>query len=107
MEQKDEWSEWIEHDGKGVPAGIVGKFVHIKLLGKGLDENDVLTDEIMGVAEGNPQAWCSSYQPKFITVARYRIRKPRGLTILENIAKTVDHKSPADTPCMDAFEGAL
>ena len=84
-----EWSPWIEHDGKGCPCR--GQFVHVVFKrGRGFfiggGQGSYLGKrEWIGIT--NPSYghgswdWNSGCNP----VIRYRIRKPRGLTILENL----------------------
>jgi len=87
---EDEWGPWIEHDGKGCPC--VGAFVQ--------------SEERCGLVEchiagsRNPHnrhtfsAWKWPTCPPERCIIRYRIRKPRGLTILhgllENLPEQVD-----------------
>lgn len=83
----EEWSPWIEHDGKSCP--VKGKFCHMEFknpvrpafyIGGGVIQPD---GTVKDFAKGGP-SWFhdSGYNP----VLRYRIRKPRGLTILQEIA---------------------
>lgn len=80
----EEWGPWIEHGGTRVPD-VVGKVVHCVYKDGG---------EVIDMAEGNPAAWIAGYSPGFIPIIRYRIRKPRGLVILEEIANGV--RQPED-----------
>lgn len=82
-----EWGPWIEHDGKGCPC--LGQYVHA------VHDTGY---EFMGIAgsQGSRRArsWVWPSVPRFTRVLRYRIRKPRGLTILEglleNLPESVD-----------------
>lgn len=68
----EEWGPWIEHDGKGCPCvGMYAERIH--------DRGDV----VIGVVLRGGRSW--EWAPGFTRVIRYRIRKPRGLTILENL----------------------
>lgn len=85
----EEWGPWIEHDGKGCPC--VGQVVHL-----------VLEDRFGCQAEftGTPRSrtlrsWDWSYFPTFRRVIRYRIRKPRGLTILEGLLENLPEEVDA------------
>ena len=78
-----EWGPWIEHDGKGCPCVGMwvqaeydvpprGPFAHGSVSGK--------------TWEGRARGRTSWVWPDFRgNIIRYRIRKPRGMTILENL----------------------
>ena len=90
-----DWGPWIEHDGKGcpLPVGTIGeaelrcgRIAPFRALcgstrggpqspptGAGKEQTDAWT------WGGKPSGWEGE------EVIRYRIRKPRGLTILEEI----------------------
>jgi len=88
----EEWGLWIEHDGRGcpVPRGTVGA----ALLQKGVV---VAFCAGFGSTTGGPysppeissgNAWDWSSVPdeyRGERVIRYRIRKPRGVTILQRL----------------------
>jgi hypothetical protein len=70
-----EWSEWIEHDGKGCP--VWGRPVQV--VNEGWPG---VWSGIAGSAGGRSWFWeeCRA------RVLRYRYRKPAGLLLLERIA---------------------
>jgi hypothetical protein len=85
MTQQDEWGPWIEHDGKGCPCKgqygevifgdgdvFIGVFGHA---GKTKNGDTVLA------SNGRMRSW--EWVEGFHKVIRYRIRKPRGMAILE------------------------
>ncbi len=75
----DEWGPWIEHDGKGCPC--VGEFVHT------VHHHGY---EFLGIAgSGGGRSWDWSNAPWYSRIIRYRIRKPRGLTILEGLLENL------------------
>lgn len=80
MSGGEEWGPWIEHDGKGCPVPI-GTVCHVVWLG-GV--------ETVKPIEGS-KAWLwssldkSGWSDFHVPIIRYRIRKPRGLTILEEL----------------------
>ena len=91
----NEWGPWIEHDGKGCPC--VGAMVHV-VLGDSFDPSEVPVleseggwepgymplspSEAVGIARhGGSWSWVDGYYP----VITFRVRKPRGLTILEEL----------------------
>lgn len=84
-----EWGPWIEHDGKGCPC--VGQLVQIVERDHG-----VSPPRIAGAMFDGTESWSGSgwhwavipYGPDGVEwdpIIRYRIRKPRGLTILEQV----------------------
>jgi hypothetical protein len=86
----EEWGPWIEHDGKGCP--IKGAIAQVEYA-----DGDVVLRMVDGKTfwRGNRAAgfsgptyvssWDWSSPGRAVPAIRYRIRKPRGLTILENI----------------------
>ena len=86
----DEWGPWIQHDGNGCPC--VGEYVH-RVFDVGVDilngERVTESNEDIGIVvpeEG--LSWCgvTSWRGfRVPQVIRYRIRKPRGMVILENL----------------------
>lgn len=94
MTDREEWGPWIEHDGKTVPVSI-GTFVHLVFedgdewqgiegtsgVSRTRNGNWIIPDD------GDPWSWIwdhpnGEYGDRII---RYRVRKPRGLTILEDL----------------------
>jgi len=75
---KDEYGPWIEHDGLGCPC--VGAYVHC------VHDYGVYQKERWAIAgsEGG-MSWDWSYLPKHTRIIRYRIRKPRGMYVLQEI----------------------
>jgi len=83
----DDWGPWIEHDGNGCPC--VGEWVHVLFDHKSLREaSSTMTLIADGwEAVGTPFGGASWYSTKSIAchVIRYRIRRPRGMAILNAI----------------------
>lgn len=88
---EETWGPWIEHDGKGCP--IKGQVVQVEYA-----DGDVVLRIFDGKTfwRGNSRAkgyfgamyvssWDWSAQGWSVPAVRYRIRKPRGLTVLENL----------------------
>ena len=96
-----EWGPWQKHDGRGlpVPVGtrvraerrcgetsefIAGCFTNREYVGPhGRDEMNGV--KIAGRCQWNSWIWSKSKPDRFVCfeIIRYRIRKPKGLTILE------------------------
>ena len=82
MSADNEWGEWIIHDGKGCPCrGMVVEA--IRRNGERIGPYIAMT-----IRKGNPEegsaisdSWV--HLPKPTDIIRYRIRKPKGLQILE------------------------
>lgn len=84
-----EWGPWIEHDGKGCPC--VGQYVHVVFardttwhIGNG---SGIYINKREWVGITNPRNGHGSWDWRTFCnpVIRYRTRKPRGLTILEEL----------------------
>lgn len=92
----DEWGPWIEHDGKGcpVPRGIDVKMENAcgcKYEAR-IDSSDhhPLSITWRTSKVSLKCRFCGKVEPEGTQLtARYRIRKRRGLTILEEIAQGV------------------
>lgn len=80
----DEWGPWIEHDGRGcpVPTGTVvqgvGRDGSVEVWAAGM-----VAIHPNGLRDG--WSWRGSHFEHPLDVMRYRIRKPRGLLILESL----------------------
>lgn len=71
-----EWGPWIEHDGKGCPC--IGMYVEV--------DHDFGDGLILPRVTGR-RGWNGNVLE--CNVIRYRIRKPRGLTILQEIIENL------------------
>ena len=85
----EEWGPWIEHDGKPAPylAGfwVEGDEQVGRLMGGGDLAATWVTREQWRVTDGLGRSWDWSNWPLYTRILRYRIRKPRGMTILEEL----------------------
>lgn len=88
----EEWTDWIEHDGRGTPPDVIGNFVHM-----------IGTEAwVMGMVRKPyaPFDWSNFCKPipgkssVYDKIIRYRIRKPRALLdlidLVENLPETED-----------------
>lgn len=96
-----EWGPWIEHDGKGCPC--VGSYVRVETKGKiggfaaGLFGR-IINDRTAEYIPNNKNAGSWTWKHGDAHVVRYRIRKPKGLTILTDILREVENtKQPEYT----------
>lgn len=100
---QEDWGPWVQHDGKGCPC--VGQYVELELTtdGLGVTASGKTDWTIIGIVQaGNLLAWDWS---KFNTmkpngmltpkVIRYRIRRPKGMAILN--AVLADFLAPVKT----------
>jgi hypothetical protein len=93
----EEWGPWIEHDGQGCPC--VGMVVHVVC--RSGEQKVVIAGEQCAKAgvsvNGIESAWV--YSPHSIfsrhEIIRYRIRKPKGLTILEGLLEDLPERVDA------------
>jgi hypothetical protein len=93
----EEWGPWIEHDGKGLPPGLFGQFVQAfaeTTDGRTYSQAGIVRQPVKD--EHRPWDWSyfgeiSVWQLKFYSrVLRYRIRKPRSLTQLQDMIADID-----------------
>ena len=98
---EEEWGPWIEHDGGGCP---VQKGTHGEA--KLRDGRVVFFVALCGSVNGGPGTKPSTYGSAWVwgssgpnyeqnEVIRYRIRRPRGLTILQRIAEQPKEREDA------------
>lgn len=88
----EEWGPWIEHDGNGCPCR--GQIVMVEF-----DTGEVAGPAVAGCKfsayPGIPDGswrWSNADIFRIYRILRYRIRKPRGLTILESILADLPEK---------------
>jgi hypothetical protein len=93
------WGPWIEHDQKHVPPGIAGKILEVEYDAEGKLPCGTVSKGYVGIASGNSRAWIK-FSKIVTTVARYRIKKPKGLIILESIL--ADLPAPVSPPRVEA-----
>jgi hypothetical protein len=83
----DEWGEWQIHDGQGTPPNVIGHFIH--MIGTKSELRHFISRPYQGFdweRYGKPIAGGSGVWDKII---RYRIRKPRGMIILEGLLENL------------------
>lgn len=111
-DRADEWGPWIEHDGNGCPLNVMGKLVEVYWRPE--VENDLnwrhgvfLVDDLNASCSswhaskyegrGMFQHWNGETFPNGPHwIDRYRIRKPRALQHLINIAAHVPNTAPRE-----------
>lgn len=96
----DEWTDWRDHDGKGVPAELkVGMVINAELF----DFEEMQTEGLHVFQFGVPcqherweetavdadKSWISPCDPEYLFVIRYRIRKPHSLQQLIKMVETL------------------
>ena len=95
---KDEWGPWIEHDGKGCPC--VGMVVEAYKRWVGLQGPFVAGQEaikFLGSADVPGSAWVYVHVVGVTDdwILRYRIRRPRGMEVLDAILADLPEKVTA------------
>ena len=82
-DMSEQWGPWIEHDGCGCPVPN-GTVVHVVYES---GQEIIASVSANGRPDClNPWVWVLGYQ----NIIRYRIRKPRGMIILESILRGVE-----------------
>ena len=80
----DEWGPWIEHDGISWPPAPMGTIVHrvfSEAPRRGIAKGR--TEDVRPLCDGERGSWIGAAGA--VQVIRYRIRKPRGLVVLESL----------------------
>lgn len=85
MAQHNEWGPWIEHDGMPVPH-LAGEWLHI--IGADGREGEGMLK--FAGAKGSLWRWKTILKSHWSKrIIRYRIRKPRGLIILQDLIENL------------------
>lgn len=90
----DQWGPWVIHDGKGCPvrAGTIVEVVCEDRFGFAMRL-------VTQVAGGSYSSWDWTHYPKLKRIIRYREKKPKGLSLLEEQMiplKVSGPKTPVD-----------
>lgn len=90
----EEWGPWIEHDGKGCPCK--GQVVQAERRSGEILGPYIAYTKAVGIPDlGNPLHDCWVHLPKPSDIIRYRVRKPKGLTILDGILENLPQEEHA------------
>jgi len=79
------WGPWIQHDGGGcpVPAGTIVEVV--------CEDRFGFLHSQVGRTDGDSySSWDWRHFPELKKIVRYREKKPKGLALLQEIARVVD-----------------
>ena len=95
--EKEEWGPWIEHDGRGCPV-LSGTWVRIQ--GDYPPDPEYFFEGEGFCSDGWAWNWSNIGKTtlsgnKCGRVIRYRIRKPRGMAILESLLQDLPQKVDA------------
>jgi hypothetical protein len=89
----EEWGPWIEHDGKCCPVKD-GDYVEVtKHVGRW---GNIETEEGVIRSDTPRGSWLQVHLTYGPCIQRYRIRKPRGLTILEGLLEDLPERERED-----------
>ena len=95
------WGPWISHDGTGCPlaAGVIVEVVF-------QDGFGLCFRQISQVEGGSYSSWNWEHFPVLKKILRYREKKPRGLSILEENLRELDAPKDGvkDTPKVTSDE---
>ena len=83
----EEWGPWVEHDGTGCPVPI-GTWVQVAGKHGGVDEGRVTQASF----DESRSQWFKRYVGEWDYIIRYRIRKPRALEQLREIARNPERE---------------
>ena len=90
----EEWGPWIDHDGRGCPCvGMLVEGVFLNAMALRDDPSFIVgvqeDREIFIAGSDGGGSWDWSNWPHYSKIIRYRIRKPKGLTILEGLLENL------------------
>lgn len=90
MSDLDEWGPWIEHDGKGMPDEVIGVDLEC-MVERNEDMPETKAEDCEEIASA---PWLWAIIPCDYRVIRYRVRKPRALRDLIDLAANLPDVSP-------------
>ncbi len=96
MSHQEEWGPWVEHHGRGLDPFLVGKMLRVK--GLCYDGSNVVQDGIVRLDRLSDPVYLAWDWRNFgkkapgrdwvcAKIVCYRIRKPRGLNILQELVE--------------------
>jgi len=90
----EQWGPWVAHNGSGCPCK--GQYVHT-VFANGQEKKYIAWTDIHLPGRSDCDVKTSRWAwvvPNGYKIVRYRIRKPRGLTLLEGILAEVTTEQP-------------
>ncbi|WP_425074895.1 hypothetical protein [Sagittula sp. S175] len=89
----EHWGPWVIHDGKGcpLPSGTIVEVVSEDGFG-------FASREIACVSGGEYSSWNWRHYPELKRIIRFRVKKPRGLEMLEERLQTLDAPKSRTAP---------
>jgi hypothetical protein len=94
MSDNDEWGPWIDHDGRGCPVPR-GTWVEGEDVCGHIEQWAAMMHKKPLGLPGDAWSWRFRRRVRLDDIIRYRIRKPRGLTILEGLLENLPSKVDA------------
>ena len=91
----DDWGPWIEHDGMGPPAIPDGQWIRLQGVNYDGSPHDMEGRHEAWMARLPQWAWARYNNGDIGQIHRYRIRKPRGLVILESLLENMPEQVDA------------
>lgn len=85
----EEWGPWVIHDGMGCPLQQ-GTIVEVRFQDAFGYKSNVVTT----VTGGEFSSWNWEHYPELKKIVRYREKKPRGLSMLQEMLQDLD--APSD-----------
>lgn len=84
MSHDEDWGPWIEHDGRGAPRGEYVQAQYEEPVSHMTKLLVVRDDVLEGWVTKNGKSW--RWVDGFIKILRYRVRRPKALQLLRDIA---------------------
>lgn len=84
MSNDDDWGPWIKHDGSGPPS--ISAPVRVQCVAPDGDSVDVVWDGYPGQSWFWRRTWWGKIEAEAKPIIRYRVRRPKELQLLRDIA---------------------
>lgn len=90
--EDEEWGPWVEHDGKKCP--VIGQYVQCETdrdVKRVLCDATIISPRVLETIPrtGTGKSWLWSEDKRFAKIVRYRVKKPKGLKMLEQLIQNL------------------
>jgi hypothetical protein len=101
-----DWSDWEQHDGRGVPAKLIGQTIMIA--GCAHDGSSALPDRVVEVTPAyvvSARALVWTWALGYGGVSGWRLRRAQRLPVPDDVLAAIDRDRPAGHPLVLGLDG--
>ena len=86
-----EWSDWHQHNAQGCPSWLIGEWIEVE--GHNRAWGNIERAQYQCTGKGD--LWFRRHVDHGPNIIRFRVRKPRGLVVLEKVLADLPEKVTA------------